>query len=116
MVPYFRSNGQLRNTLNKARTLCDKWRGSSGSGNIGAGNRLSLDGSALPGDTSPQNHGRLSRWFSIRRGNNHQYDIENADAQRVAQGNKMPQLPEVSEKHPKKIFIQLCTLTKSNDL
>ncbi|XP_018562299.1 rho guanine nucleotide exchange factor 10 [Anoplophora glabripennis] len=92
-----RSNGQLRNTLNKARTLCDKWRGSTGGGIIGAGNRLSLDGSALPGDTSPQNHGRLSRWFSIRRGNNHQYDIENADAQRAAQGNKMPQLPEVEE-------------------
>ncbi|XP_023013689.1 uncharacterized protein isoform X3 [Leptinotarsa decemlineata] len=89
-----RSNGQLRNTLNKARTLCDKWRGSGG---IGSNNRLSLD-SSLPGDTSPQNHGRLSRWFSIRRGSNHQYDIENADSQRSPQNpNKMPQLPEVEE-------------------
>uniref|UniRef100_A0A6P7GEA8 Rho guanine nucleotide exchange factor 10 n=2 Tax=Diabrotica virgifera virgifera TaxID=50390 RepID=A0A6P7GEA8_DIAVI len=89
-----RSNGQLRNTLNKARTLCDKWRGSGG---IGSNNRLSLD-SALPVDTSPQNHGRLSRWFSIRRGSNHQYDIENADAQRTPpNSNKMPQLPEVEE-------------------
>ncbi|KAJ8984924.1 hypothetical protein NQ317_012170 [Molorchus minor] len=88
-----RSNGQLRNTLNKARTLCDKWRGSGG---IGSNNRLSLD-SSLPGDTSPQNHGRLSRWFSIRRGNNHQYDIENVDAQRNSPNNKMPQLPEVEE-------------------
>ncbi|KAJ8918589.1 hypothetical protein NQ315_013094 [Exocentrus adspersus] len=96
------SNGQLRSTLNKARTLCDKWRGSSGGGVIGGSggastNRLSLDGGNLPGDVSPQNHGRLSRWFSIRRGNNHQYDIENVDAQRAAGGNKMPQLPEVEE-------------------
>ncbi|XP_056632628.1 uncharacterized protein LOC130442494 isoform X1 [Diorhabda sublineata] len=88
------TNGQLRNTLNKARTLCDKWRGSGG---IGSNNRLSLD-SALSVDTSPQNHGRLSRWFSIRRGNNHQYDIENADVQRnTPNSNKMPQLPEVEE-------------------
>ncbi|CAH0554522.1 unnamed protein product [Brassicogethes aeneus] len=89
-----RSNGQLRNTLNKARTL---WRGSGG---IGSPNRLSLDGT-LPGDTSPQhqsNQGKLSRWFSIRRGSSHQYDIEGADAQKNAQaGNKMPQLPEVEE-------------------
>lgn len=74
--------------------MCDKWRGSGG---IGSNNRLSLD-SSLPVDTSPQNHGRLSRWFSIRRGSNHQYDIENADAQRTPTSqNKMPQLPEVEE-------------------
>ncbi|VEN60464.1 unnamed protein product, partial [Callosobruchus maculatus] len=100
-----RSNGQLRNTLNKARTLCDKWRGQNGGGSptsTAAHNRLSLDGS-LPGDTSPQNQGRLSRWFSIRRGSNHQYDIENAagggDGQRTPQHQpgKMPLLPEVEE-------------------
>ncbi|CAH1995746.1 unnamed protein product [Acanthoscelides obtectus] len=109
-----RSNGQLRNTLNKARTLCDKWRGGQNGGGGGgsptsgasaaAHNRLSLDGgSVLPGDTSPQNQGRLSRWFSIRRGSNHQYDIENAQGdgvQRTPQhqgGGKMPLLPEVEE-------------------
>lgn len=90
---FFRSNGQLRNTLNKARTLCDKWRSSGGAS---ANNRLSLD-SSLPGDTSPQSQGRLSRWFSIRRGNNHQYDIENVDQRTQQNPNKMPQLPEVSE-------------------
>ncbi|XP_049824110.1 rho guanine nucleotide exchange factor 10 isoform X3 [Aethina tumida] len=92
-----RSNGQLRNTLNKARTL---WR-SSGSGGAGSQNRLSLDGS-LPGDASPQspaNQGKLSRWFSIRRGSSHQYDVEGADGQKVAPtgANKMPLLPEVEE-------------------
>ncbi|KAF2898499.1 hypothetical protein ILUMI_07670 [Ignelater luminosus] len=90
-------NGQLRNTLNKARTLCDKWRSSGG---IGSGHRHSLDG-ALPGDTSPQNsanQGRLSRWFSIRRGSAHQYDIENPDLpKQSSSSNKMPLLPEVEE-------------------
>lgn len=90
-----RSNGQLKNTLNKARTLCDKWRGSGG---IGGGPRLPLDGT-IPGDTSPQNQanqGRLSRWFSIRRGSSHQYDLDNTDSNRQpSNANKMPLLPEV---------------------
>lgn len=91
-----RTNGQLRNTLNKARTLCDKWRSSGG---IGSNHRLSLDGS-LPSETLPQNstnQGRLSRWFSIRRGSAHQYDIENTDATKQSPNNKMPLLPEVEE-------------------
>ncbi|KRT86911.1 hypothetical protein AMK59_2353, partial [Oryctes borbonicus] len=89
-----RSNGQLRNTLNKARTL---WRGSGGAG---GGPRLSLD-SALPADISQQNqgnHGRLSRWFSIRR--QHQYDVENpetANNKTQTNSNKMPLLPEAEE-------------------
>lgn len=92
-----RSNGQLRSTLNKARTLCDKWRGSGG---VGSGPRLSLD-SALPGDVSPQSsareQGRLSRWFSIRRGSPHQYVIDNNPETPPPGGNKMPLLPEVDE-------------------
>lgn len=90
---FFRSSGQIRNTFNKARTLCDKWRGSGG---IGGSPRLSLDGS-LAGDVSPQNQanqGRLSRWFSIRRGSPHQYVIENPDTPPPS-SNKMPLLPEV---------------------
>lgn len=88
-----RSSGQIRNTFNKARTLCDKWRGSGG---IGGSPRLSLDGS-LAGDVSPQNQanqGRLSRWFSIRRGSPHQYVIENPETP-PPNSNKMPLLPEV---------------------
>lgn len=92
-----RANGQLRNTLNKARTLCDKWRSSGG---VGSNNRLSLDGT-LTGDALPPNsinQGRLSRWFSIRRGSAHQYDIENTDgSKQSANQNKMPLLPEVEE-------------------
>lgn len=93
-----RSNGQLRNTLHKALTLCDKLRGGNATGN----NRLSLDGT-LPGDAALQNQtpqGRLSRWFSIRRGSAHQYDIENAEVPKSPQNtNKMPLLPEVEEEH-----------------
>ncbi|KAF5273968.1 hypothetical protein FQA39_LY01083 [Lamprigera yunnana] len=90
-----RTNGQLRSTLNKARTLCDKWRSSGGIGN----NRSSLDGT-LPTDTLAQNstnQGRLSRWFSIRRGSAHQYDLENTDVSKQQSNNKMPLLPEVEE-------------------
>lgn len=95
-----RSNGQLRNTLNKARTLCDKWRASGGSRNSS-----SLDGGLLPGDMSPgaaaTAQGRLSRWFSIRRGSSHQYDVEGSDGSQSpatkSAGNKMPLLSEVEE-------------------
>ncbi|XP_017779144.1 PREDICTED: rho guanine nucleotide exchange factor 10-like protein isoform X2 [Nicrophorus vespilloides] len=95
-------NGQIRNTLSKARTFCDKLRGSGGSG---GGPRLSLD-SNIPGDTSPQNaanQGRLSRWFSMRRGSTHQYDIETTGSESPTRNpsstsnKQMPLLPEVEE-------------------
>ncbi|RZC33437.1 RhoGEF domain containing protein [Asbolus verrucosus] len=92
------NNTQFRNTLNKAKTLCDKFRASGG---IGSNHRLSLDGT-LPGDSSPQNQnnqGKLSRWFSIRRGSSHQYDVENADGTKAPTANKMPLLPEVEEEN-----------------
>lgn len=83
-----RGNGtQFRNTLNKAKTLCDKLRSSGG---IGSNHRLSLDGDQL-------NQGKLSRWFSIRRGSAHQYDVENADNKIPLSAAKMPLLPEVEE-------------------
>ncbi|KAK9877071.1 hypothetical protein WA026_016100 [Henosepilachna vigintioctopunctata] len=90
-----RTNGQLRNTLNKALTLCDKLRGGSATGH-----RLSLDGT-IPVDLhNANNQGRLSRWFSIRRGSCHQYDIENVDVPKSPQsGHKMPLLPEVDEEN-----------------
>ncbi|XP_077288242.1 rho guanine nucleotide exchange factor 10-like protein isoform X5 [Arctopsyche grandis] len=83
----FKSNGQFRNTLNKARTLCDKWRGSGGGG---GGSTAAADCTSLPGDISPG--GRLSRWFSVRRGSGHQYDVATEPSPA-----KMPQLPEVDE-------------------
>jgi Rho guanine nucleotide exchange factor 10 len=92
------NNTQFRNTLNKAKTLCDKFRASGG---IGSNHRLSLDGT-LPGDASPQNQatqGKLSRWFSIRRGSAHQYDVENADGTKTPPANKMPLLSEVEEEN-----------------
>nr|CAD7602011.1 unnamed protein product [Timema genevievae] len=73
-----RSNGQLKSTLHKARTLCDKWKGGKQPPEPPPG-----------GDTGAP--GRLSRWFSIRRGSVSHYDVDPGD-----RGNKMPLLPEVS--------------------
>ncbi|KDR21446.1 rho guanine nucleotide exchange factor 10 isoform X3 [Zootermopsis nevadensis] len=82
-----KSNGQLKTTLHKARTLCDKWRG---------GGRQPSEANCAPqpgGD--PAGQGRLSRWFSIRRGSANQYDVDNTD--RAAGSGKMPLLPEMEE-------------------
>ncbi|XP_063233431.1 rho guanine nucleotide exchange factor 10-like protein [Bacillus rossius redtenbacheri] len=79
-----KSNGQLRSTLHKARTLCDKWR---------AGGRQPPD--PPPGQVDAGAQGRLSRWFSIRRGSVSQYDVDGGD--RVNAAGKMPLLPEVEE-------------------
>lgn len=91
--------------MNKARTL---WRSSGGA----VGGQLSLDSSTLPPDASPLsggvgNQGRLSRWFSLRRGSTQQYDIGcNNECtyhppcicgmDYKCGNNKMPYLPEVS--------------------
>jgi len=76
----------LKNTLNKARTLCDKWR---------SGGRHPSDPNCAPqSGGEPVVQGRLSRWFSIRRGSANQYDVDNTE--RAAGSGKMPLLPEVS--------------------
>ncbi|XP_046389505.1 rho guanine nucleotide exchange factor 10-like protein isoform X2 [Ischnura elegans] len=61
-----RASGNLRSTLNKARTLCDKWRESRGRGR---------EACCLPTppDHDAPSESRLSRWFSIRR---NQYDVD----------------------------------------
>lgn len=84
-------NSHLRSTLNKAKQHLsfDKWRGSSGGssgggggGGVGGSQSNSCNASIMPsqqpetlspGESSPG--GRLSRWFSIRRGSAHQYDF-----------------------------------------
>ncbi|XP_023289860.1 rho guanine nucleotide exchange factor 10-like protein isoform X2 [Orussus abietinus] len=80
-----KSNCQLRNTLHKARTLCDKWR----SQNVRLNNSESLD--------SPVNQGRLSRWFSIRRSSTHQYDVDSTDTVSLTGPVKPPQMPQLCE-------------------
>lgn len=110
-------NSQLRSTFNKAKhhLSFDKWRNN---------NKNSGEGTAImPIQQQQQNQelntpgespgGRLSRWFSIRRGSAHQYDVggrnslDGSDEQiqlqipqpqtpRVPSGTKMPQLCEVS--------------------
>ncbi|XP_012244290.1 rho guanine nucleotide exchange factor 10-like protein isoform X2 [Bombus vosnesenskii] len=80
-----KSNCQLRNTLHKARTLCDKWRPQ----NMRVNNADPLD--------SPGNHGRLSRWFSIRRGSTQQYDVDSSDTVSLTSPIKTPQMPQLCE-------------------
>ncbi|KAJ8879250.1 hypothetical protein PR048_019856 [Dryococelus australis] len=79
-----KSNGQLRSTLHKARTLCDKWRG---------GRQPPEPPPSSQVDAGAQ--GRLSRWFSIRRGSVSQYDVDGGDRTNIT--GKMPLLPEVEE-------------------
>lgn len=88
----YRSNCQLRNTLHKARTLCDKWRPQ----NMRVNNADPLD--------SPGNHGRLSRWFSIRRGSTQQYDVDSCDTISLTSPIKTPQMPQLCEVIIQKLF------------
>ncbi|XP_011056396.1 PREDICTED: rho guanine nucleotide exchange factor 10-like isoform X3 [Acromyrmex echinatior] len=85
-----KSNCQLRNTLHKARTLCDKWRFQ----NMPVNNVDLLE--------SPGNHGRLARWFSIRRGSVHHYEVDSSDTVSLTspvKTSQMPQLCEVDEEN-----------------
>ncbi|XP_045498030.1 rho guanine nucleotide exchange factor 10 isoform X1 [Colias croceus] len=74
-----RSTGQLRNTLSRARELCERWR----------------SGGSTPSPPTPtpddEGGGRLARWFSVRRGSAHQYDMH------AHEPDKMPKLPELEE-------------------
>ncbi|XP_050558884.1 rho guanine nucleotide exchange factor 10-like protein isoform X1 [Spodoptera frugiperda] len=75
-----RSTGQLRSTLSRARELCERWRSGGG---------------ATPAPPAPppddEGGGRLARWFSVRRGSSHQYDMHGHES------DKMPKLPELEE-------------------
>lgn len=113
-------NSHLRSTLNKAKQHLsfDKWRGGGGGSNNSttAAMPTQQPDTLSPGESSPG--GRLSRWFSIRRGSAHQYDfgasknsgrdsragsIESDDKSKqsttlngtIINGYKMPLLPEV---------------------
>ncbi|KAJ8680110.1 hypothetical protein QAD02_015897 [Eretmocerus hayati] len=92
-----KSNCQLRNTLNKARTFCDKWRASNmrlGSGNGVAGPEPSLAADA------PQNQGRLlSRLWSMRRNSTQAYDVDSSSADTVSLASpvKQPQMAQLCE-------------------
>ncbi|XP_055305474.1 rho guanine nucleotide exchange factor 10-like protein isoform X2 [Sitodiplosis mosellana] len=69
-------NSHLRSTLNKAKQHLsfDKWRSGGTSSNHSNTTMPSQQPEILsPGESSPG--GRLSRWFSIRRGSAHQYDF-----------------------------------------
>ncbi|CAG9102317.1 unnamed protein product [Plutella xylostella] len=76
---FVKSTGQLRNTLSRARELCERWR----------------SGGGTPAPPAPppddEGGGRLARWFSVRRGSTHQYDMHGQDS------DKMPKLPELEE-------------------
>lgn len=108
-------NSHLRSTLNKAKQHLsfDKWR-SNASGNNTSANSMMMPGQQneilSPGESTPG--GRLSRWFSIRRGSTQQYDFGGKDGRdsrassceiedkakqvpATVNGHKMPLLPEV---------------------
>ncbi|CAK1580250.1 unnamed protein product [Parnassius mnemosyne] len=74
-----RSTGQLRNTLSRARELCERWR---------SGREAPAPPAPPPDD---EGGGRLARWFSVRRGSAHHYDMHTHDT------DKMPKLPELEE-------------------
>ncbi|XP_015598354.1 rho guanine nucleotide exchange factor 10 isoform X2 [Cephus cinctus] len=78
-----KSNRQLRNTFHKARTLCDKWRSQN----------MKINSAEL--DSPGQ--GRLSRWFSIRRGSAHHYDVDSSDTVSLTSPVKLPQMPQLCE-------------------
>ncbi|XP_028171124.1 rho guanine nucleotide exchange factor 10 isoform X2 [Ostrinia furnacalis] len=74
-----RSTGQLRNTLSRARELCERWR---------SGGATPTPPAQPPDD---EGGGRLARWFSVRRGSAHHYDMHTHES------DKMPKLPELEE-------------------
>ncbi|XP_059612881.1 uncharacterized protein LOC132259326 isoform X1 [Phlebotomus argentipes] len=84
-------NSQLRSTFNKARhhLSFDKWRSSSSA---------SMPTAPQPESTTPGESpgGRLSRWFSIRRGSSHQYDISGKDSGGDSTDNSAQQTPTQS--------------------
>lgn len=94
-------NSNLRLSLTKAkhRLSFDKWRSNSQSSATGSVTMHSPTEVA-----SPESPGRLSRWFSIRRGSSHNYDVGGKDGRSgslekeiksAEKAIKMPQLNEV---------------------
>ncbi|XP_020300567.1 rho guanine nucleotide exchange factor 10 isoform X4 [Pseudomyrmex gracilis] len=58
---------------------------------------------------SPGNQGRLSRWFSIRRGSTHHYDVDTSDTVSLTspvKTSQMPQLCEVDEENSAMVQFQ----------
>lgn len=116
-------NSNLRSTLNKAKQHLsfDKWRGNHNNASGNNTNNTNANSMIMPsqqsdtlslGESTPG--GRLSRWFSIRRGSTHQYDIGGKDGRdsrasscdiedkakqvpATVNGHKMPLLPEVND-------------------
>ncbi|CAB3378777.1 Hypothetical predicted protein [Cloeon dipterum] len=92
-----RSNGNIKSTFTKALTLCEKkWREGGSGGRNASSVSLASSTCTLPASetvsTADSTSSRLSRWFSIRRGNH--YDLDRLQAAAAA---KMPQLPEEEE-------------------
>lgn len=116
----YRSNGQFRNTLHKARTFCDKLRahnmrlgssstlgsngissnGGGGGGGAGAPNPAAAAAAqdALDGTIQQQGQNRLARWFSMRRGSSHQYDVDSSsDSASLTSPVKAAQMAQLCE-------------------
>lgn len=87
-------NSNLRSTLNKAKhhLSFDKWRGSNSSQSSTSGN-VSMQSQTEVASPGESPGGRLSRWFSIRRGSTHQYDLGSKDCRTAANLEKENKLP-----------------------
>lgn len=81
-------NSNLRSTLNKAKQHLsfDKWRGVGGTSNHSQSSVMPSQQheNLSPGETPG---GRLSRWFSIRRGSTHHYDFGGKESPRDSRAN-----------------------------
>lgn len=86
-------NSNLRSTLNKAKQHLsfDKWRGGGASSNHHQNSNSTVMPSQQHDNLSPGETpgGRLSRWFSIRRGSTHQYDFGGKDSARDSRANSL---------------------------
>lgn len=99
----FRSNCQLRNTLHKALTICDKWK----TPNMRVSNAESMDSSG--------SSGRLARFFSMRRGSTQQYDVDMSDTVSLTSPMKSPHMPQLNEVITRRSFF-ISDFTFANSL
>lgn len=94
-------NSNLRSTLTKAKhhLSFDKWRGSNSSQSSTSGN-VSMQSQTEITSPGESPGGRLSRWFSIRRGSANHYDLNGKDFRATASVEKENKLPTATKNGP----------------
>ncbi|KAJ6634726.1 Rho guanine nucleotide exchange factor 10 [Pseudolycoriella hygida] len=110
-------NSNLRSTLNKAKhhLSFDKWRGSNSSQSSISGN-ISMQSQADVTSPGESPGGRLSRWFSMRRGSAHHYDVGGSrTVTNVEKENKLPTANKASNTNCNNTAIQMPQLTETEE-